>query len=125
MSDFNPYAFRAWYLTHMYPDQVIRSLLGIRQTENAKASAQTQISYEDYLKAGNQRALDDWQKNVGKYGKTIRYPEFSYPGQIYRSDTAIARNMLDYDTADANFYGRSLYGSVGLYGVGSRLTRWL
>lgn len=98
---------------------------GKTQAENTKQSANTQISYEDYLKQGYQRALDDWQRNVGSKGLEIRYPELSYPGYLKRADTAITRAGLDISTADANYYGNLLYRGAGLYGIGGRIARFL
>lgn len=100
-----------------------KMLSGRQQMENTQASLQKQIDYEQYLKAGNERALADWHKNVPN--RQIRYPELSYAGQIRRADTSIARAGLDYDTASANYYGNVLYRGAGLYGIGSRLTRFL
>lgn len=116
------YGYRAYHLVHKYPGEVASSLLGFRQTSNEQASNQAQISYEEYLKGGNRRAIADYYRNVSR---PMRYPELSYPGQVYRSDTAIARNLFDYDTAGANLYGRSLYGTAGLYGISSRASRFL
>lgn len=102
-----------------------RNLTGRTQYENTKASVNAQIAYNDYIKAGNQRAYDDWMRNVGQYGRTIRYPELSYPGRIYQADTASARAMYDADTAAANYSGNLPFRLAGLYGIGSRVTRWL
>lgn len=102
-----------------------RSITGRNQYENTKKSVATQIAYNDYIKAGNQRAYDDWMRNVGKYGRTIRYPELSYPGRIYQADTASARAMYDADTAYANYSGNLPFRIAGLYGIGSRVSRWL
>lgn len=120
--DLFKYGFRSYYISHDWPGHVLGSLLGFRQTSNEQASNRAQISYEEYLKGGNRRAIADYHRNVPR---PMRYPELSYPGQVYRSDTAIARNLFDYDTAGANLYGRSLYGTAGLYGVGSRASRFL
>lgn len=125
MSNWAVYGARAHWLANYSLGYYIPRLLGYTQTKKAQDSETAQIRYNDYLKAGFQRQYDDWQKNVGKYGRTIRYPEISYPGQMYRTDTATARAMYDYDIAGSNFYGRSLYSSAGLYGIGSRVTRWL
>lgn len=102
-----------------------KMLSGEEQMENTQESLQQQIDYEQYLKAGNERALADWNKNVGSQGKTIKYPELSYAGQIRRADTSIARAGLDYDTAAANYYGNVLYRGAGLYGIGGRFSRFL
>lgn len=100
-------------------------LSGYKQMQNTQQSLSAQIDYEQYLKAGNERALADWNKNVGSQGRTIRYPELSYAGQIRRADTSIARASLDYDTASANYWGNLPYRTAGLYGIGSRLSRSL
>lgn len=102
-----------------------RDLLGYNQWQNSKKSYETQIAYEQYIKAANQRALDNWNRTYGSKGLTIKYPEFSFAGQIARADTAIARNMLDYASADSNYYGNLPYRTSGLYGIGSRLFRTL
>lgn len=99
------------------------SLMGYRQKENTQASLQAQIDYEQYLRAANERALRDWHKNVP--GREIKYPEFSYAGQIYRANTSIARAGFDYATADANYYGNLPYRAAGLYGIGTRVARTL
>lgn len=96
---------------------------GRTQMKNTQASIQAQIDYEQYLKAGNERALRDWHKNVP--GRYIKYPEFSYAGQIYRADTSIASAGFNYDNAFANYVGSFPYKSAGLYGIGSRLSRSL
>lgn len=96
---------------------------GKTQRDNTQASLQAQIDYEQYLKAGNERALRDWHKNVP--GRTIKYPELSYAGQIRRADTSIARAGFDYNTADANYYGNLPYRAAGLYGIFGRLSRSL
>lgn len=98
---------------------------GRKQMQNTQQSLSAQIDYEQYLKRGNERALADWNKNVGSQGRTIRYPELSYAGQIRRSDTSIARASFDYDTASANYWGNLPYRTAGLYGIGSRLSRSL
>lgn len=101
------------------------NLSGMQYRDLQKESYNEQIAYEEYLRQGNIRAYNDWQKNVGSQGRTIRYPELSYPGQIHRSDTAIARNLLDYSTADSNFISNLPYRTVGLYSIGGRLSRTL
>lgn len=102
-----------------------RDLLGYSQWQNSRKSYQAQIDYEEYLRNANQRALDNWNRTYGRKGLTIKYPEFSYPGQIARSNTAIARNMLDYSSADSNMYGNVFYRTAGLYGISGSLFRHL
>lgn len=120
VSDRNsPYKFDNLYKNYIEP--FARDLLGYTQMKNTQASTTAQMDYEQYLKAGNERALADWHKNVPN--REIKYPEFSYPGQIYRADTALTRAGLDYDTSRANYTGNLLYRSAGLYGIGTRLFR--
>lgn len=96
---------------------------GRRTYENTVASVDAQIGYEEYLRRGNERALADWHRNLP--GRTIRYPEFSYAGQIRRSDTAIARLGYESDSAYANYYGNLPYRTAGLYGISGRVARSL
>lgn len=111
------------YLYNTYLKDFTEQMLGYKQMKNTQASLNAQIAYEQYLAEGNRRALADWHKNVP--GRTIKYPEFSYPGQIVRANTSIARAGLDYSTAGANYYGNLPYRGAGLYGIGSRLFRRL
>lgn len=106
-----------WYMPK------VGSLIGWTQMKNTQASTQAQMDYEAYLRQGYERQLADWHKNVP--GREIRYPELSYPGYIYRSNTASARAGYDYDTAGANYYGNLPYRALGLYGIGSRVSRWI
>lgn len=105
-------------------------MTGYSQARNTELSTKKQISYNDYIKGGNARALADWNRHVGSkglpgYHPTIRYPELSYAGAIYRADTGSYRAGLDADTAYSNYYGNLPYRSAGLYGVASRVSRWL
>lgn len=115
----NPYKWRNFYDSFLKP--LSYDVTGHTQMKNTQNSLTVQMDYERYLKRGNDRALADWHRNVP--GREIKYPEFSYPGQIARADTSIARAGLDYDTARANYTGNVLYRSAGLYGVGTRLFR--
>lgn len=100
-------------------------MLGYNQYLNTKKSNDAQIAYDAYLREGNLRAYNDWQKNVGSKGRTIRYSELSYPGAIYRADTGIARSYYANDSARANFYGNAFYRTAGLYGIAGRMSRTL
>lgn len=108
--------YRSWNL--------LKDLSGYTQYKNTQKSVQAQISYNDYIKRGNERAFQQWQKNVGSKGLTIKNPELSYPGAIYRADTGSARAMYDADNSRANFYGNVPYRAAGLYGIVSRVSRW-
>lgn len=103
--------------------KIEQMMTGRTQMRNTQKALQTQIDYEQYLRQGNERALADWHKNVP--GREIKYPEFSYAGQIRRADTSITRAGLDYNTAYANYTGNLPYRAGGLYGLGSRLFRTL
>lgn len=96
---------------------------GKKQMEYIQQSNQAQIDYNTYLANGNARAYADWKK--GFPGKEIRYPELSYPGAIYRANTGSARSMLDSDIASANYTGNLAFRLAGLYGIGSRVARWM
>lgn len=119
------YAARSLWNPNSQVGKFARSVIGYEQYQNTQKSTQAQIDYNEYIKAGNQRAYNDWMRNVGSKGRTIRYPELSYPGRIYQADTASARAMYDADTAAANYYGNIPFRLAGLYGIGSRITRWI
>lgn len=117
---YNLYRDITAYLPHQKFEQMITGRTQMRNTQKALTA---QMKYDQYLAEGNKRALADWYKNVP--GRTIKYPEFSYAGQIYRANTSLARAGLDYDTAYANYYGNLPYRGSGLYGIGSRVSRRL
>lgn len=106
--------------------QFLGSATGYSQFRNTQASTAAQIDYNEYLKRGNERALADWQKNVGWQRNTsIKYPEFSYAGQIRGLGTASSRAMYDSNNAYSNFVGNLPYRGAGLYGIGGRIARWI
>lgn len=100
-------------------------MLGWTQRNRQQESNTVQIGYEQYLKNANQRALDGWNRTYGRKGLTIKYPEFSYEGQIRRADTAITRNLIDYANADTNYWSNLPYRAVGLYNVPGGFSRYL
>lgn len=109
---------------------IFGSMFGYNQYKSAEASNTAQIKYNDYLRRGNERALQDWNKNVGSKGlpgshPTIKYPELSYAGAMYKANTGSTRSMYDTYTASANYYGNLPYRGAGLFGIGSRVSRWL
>lgn len=109
---------------------VFGSMFGYNQYKSTEASTKAQISYNDYIKRGNERALADWNKFVGSKGvagshPTIQYPELSYSGRIRQADTGSYRAGLDSYTASANYYGNLPYRFAGLYGISSRVSRWI
>lgn len=101
----------------------VDNVSGKSQRDYIEASNRAQIDYNNYLAKGNARAYADWKK--GFPGKEIRYPELSYPGAIYRANTGSARSMYDIDIADSNYTGNLAFRLAGLYGIGSRLARWM
>lgn len=109
---------------------VFGSMFGYNQYKSTEASTNAQIAYNDYIRRGNERALADWNKNVGSKGlsgshPTIKYPELSFAGQMRKADTGSYRAGLDAYTASANYYGNIPYRAAGLYGIGSRVSRWI
>lgn len=102
---------------------IFGSMFGYNQYKSTEASTNAQIDYNEYLAGGNKHALDDWHKNVPN--REIKYPELSYAGQMYKAYTGAYRAGLDSYTASANYYGNLPYRFAGLYGVGSRISRWL
>lgn len=82
-----------------------------------------------YQRAGYERQLRDWHKNVP--GRTIRYPEQSYAGHIRSLDIGISQSYAG-SVGSSSGLTRSLssgYGyarSGGLFGKApSRTSRWL
>lgn len=84
-----------------------------------------------YQRGGYERQLADWKRNVP--GRTIRYPEFSYPGHIRALDTGISQSYSSsFGTVSRSigqFGGSAAYGrgvARSLYGRSAGLTsRWL
>lgn len=101
----------------------LKDISGYNQYETTAKSNQAQIAYDEYLKKQNEMALEMWHKNVP--GRSIAVPGLSYPGAIYRADTGIARSMYNSDLALSNFAGSAPYRTLGLYGIGSRVSRWI
>lgn len=116
--DYENFLYKNWY-----PFRAISGLVGYDQTRATIESNKAQIAYDEYLRAGNERAYNDWKKNVP--GREIRYPELSYPGAVYRADTGIARSNYSNDSAYASNYRSLVYGTAGLYGVAGRAMRSL
>lgn len=103
----------------------VKAYTGKTQYENSTASYTAQIDYNNYLRAGYERQLADWNHYVGSKGLSIRYPELSYAGKIRQVDTANTRAGFDISTASAN-YTRNVYGIAGsLYNPGGYVSRYL
>lgn len=102
---------------------VFGSIFGYNQQKAMQASARSQQDYEAYLKKANLKAYEQWKKNVP--GRSIANPEFSYPGQAYRSSTAYTRAGYDYVNAGYNYYGNLPYRGAGLFGITSKFSRYL
>lgn len=117
----NPYSMDNLIKNYVKPWAM--NVLGYNQKELTQDSINEQIGYEQYLRAGYERQLADWNKNVGSKGRTIRYPELAFAGKIRGIDTAVTRLGLDYDIASANYSGNLVNKSMGLYSVPGRLYR--
>lgn len=89
------------------------------------ASQNTQISYDEYMRRGNERALEDWNRLYGSKGLTIRYPELSYPGAITGYNAGISRAYISNDIAGSDMVGSLPYRGAGLYGIAGRAFRTL
>lgn len=100
-----------------------KSVLGYTQYKNNQASEKAEIEYNEYLRKGYERQLQDFYKN--EPGHTLRYPELSFPGQINRTNTIIARTGFSYDNAYANYIGGLAGRASGLYGISGKLYRSL
>lgn len=101
----------------------VKDFWGYNQKEANKEQTQNTIALDEYLRAGYERKLQDWHRNLP--GRKIQYPELSYPGQIYSLNTGIVNARLGYDITASN-YNSNLYSrSYGLYGIGGRFSRYL
>lgn len=98
---------------------------GLRSAMDKEQSNTIQIGYNEYMKGGNQRAYDDWQRLYGSKGLSIRYPELSYPGAIAGYDAGTSRAYLSSDIAYSDYISSLPYRGAGLYGVASRAVRTL
>lgn len=86
-----------------------------------------------YQKQGYERALSDWNKNVGRpHGRQIRYPEQSFQGNIRSLDAGISQSYASSVAStgqmmrSAGMYGGLYQKSAGLYDSGNfRSHRWL
>lgn len=82
-----------------------------------------------YQKGGYERALADWNKNVGSQGRSIRYPELSYEGKMRALDTGISQSYASsVASIGSEMQSASMYGSLGagLYSSSKfHSSRWL
>lgn len=126
-SPFEAFARGDWKegLNRITPGRILADVTGYTQYQNTKASNQLQIDYNTYMSGGNSRAYQDWLKNVGSKGRSIRYPELSYPGAMFGYDTGSARAMYGSDSAMANYIGNLPYRGAGLYGIASKASRMM
>lgn len=95
---------------------------GYNQKKYIEESNKKQIAYDNYLRFANVQAYTQYLKNVGR---SLANPGLSYPGAIYRADTGIARSSYDVGLAGSNYRGSLPYRMGGLYGISSRLSRWI
>lgn len=111
---------------------VAAGILGAASIGSAAASFYSQSRQRElyrYQRGGYERQYADWRKNVP--GRSIRYPEFSYPGKIRALDIGISQSYAGSVGTASNLAGHlaSGYGyarSSGLFGkVPSRTSRWL
>lgn len=112
----------------MMPDYVYDAgwlVSGGTAMEQKQESQSVQIGYDEYMKAGNERAYNDWQKLYGSKGLSIRYPELSYPGAIAGYDAGISRAYISSDIAGTEYASSLPYRGAGLYGIAGRAVRTL
>lgn len=101
------------------------SISGYDAVKSKEAEYQNSIDYYQYLKQGYDRQLEDWQKNVGSKGRSIRYPELSYAGYSYGASKNISNNYLGIDATYANYTASAPYRAGGLYTLFARASRYL
>lgn len=71
----------------------------------------------DYQKAGYQRWLNDYAKNVGR---PIRYPELGPEGKMRALDTGISQSLASSIASVGGFVR-----SPGIYNAARKMSRWL
>lgn len=91
-------------------------------------SQKQQRALFNYQKAGYERQLADWKRNVP--GRQIRYPELSYPGHIRAADTGISQSYASSVSTAAGLAGNFAtgYGYArhnGLFNSTFKSSRWL
>lgn len=115
----NNYGFsRAMYDT-------VDKISGYDAVKAKEAEYKNSIGYYQYLKAGYDRQYEDWKKHVGSQGRTIRYPELSYPGLSFGASKNISNNYFGIDATYANYTASAPYRAGGLYTLFSRTSRYL
>lgn len=110
---------------------VALGLIAGSQMVKAGANLYSQSKQRDfyrYQKAGYERQLSDWHRNVP--GREIRYPELSYPGHIRALDTGISQSYASSVSSAAGLagnlaagYGYARHG--GLFNSTFKSSRWL
>lgn len=95
---------------------------GWRAYRDKKASNQLQIDYNTMMANANQRAYNDWIKNVKR---SMRYPELSYLGAVASYSSGTGRAYLSNDIAGSELVGSLPYRGAGLYGIPGRALRRL
>ena len=129
MSDFWDYASKfspAALLYNTYVNNrrtLLSDVTGKTERDNSQQIQRNQIDYNEYLRQANERALADWHRHVPN--REIKYPEFSYAGQIYAASKNIANSGLTYDSASANYNRNVAYRYAGLYGISSKFARFM
>lgn len=96
------------------PLPLIPLIIGSAMAVGAGANIYSQTKQRQlyrYQKQGYERQLADWHKNIP--GRTIRYPELSYPGRIRALDTGISQSYASSVGSFASFAGNS----VGNYAI--------
>lgn len=113
----------AWFIPLMLAQGVISSAVS---TATNLFNQNAQRDLYNYQGEGYQRALDDWNKNVGSQGRTIKYPEQSFEGALKARDVGIAQSYSSSIATGANQVNQAAYYSQGLYSANlGKSSRWL
>lgn len=102
----------------MLPLLALSTLAGAGMGTGANLYSQhKQRQLYDYQKAGYQRWLNDYAKNVGR---TIRYPELGPEGKMRALDTGISQSLA----STVGTIG-GVVRSPGIYKAARTMSRWL
>lgn len=104
------------------PLPLVPIMIGASLVAGAGANLYSQYKQRElyrYQKQAYERQYEDWKRNVP--GRTIRYPELSYPGHIRALDTGISQSYASSIGSGASLGSTLGYGAVS-YGRRARFS---
>lgn len=95
------------------PLPLVPIMIGASLMAGAGANLYSQYKQRElyrYQRSGYERQLADWKRNTP--GRSIRYPELSYPGRIRALDTGISQSYASSIGSGASLGSTLGYGAV-------------